>query len=88
VKHQRSATWYAVIACAAFVICTYIGDFMRLAGLRRILHGWVWVGVANLFQLIICVSAIAAAHSVKFKRALSELGLRAPIGQVTQFVEH
>lgn len=57
-KRQRSATWYAVIACAVFVICTHIGDFMRLAGLRRILQGWIWVGVANLFQLMICVSAI------------------------------
>jgi membrane protease YdiL (CAAX protease family) len=84
-KRQRSATWYAVIACVVFVICTHIGDFMRLGGLRRILHGWVWVAVGNLFQLILCVSAMAAAHTVTFKRALSELGLRAPIGRAAAF---
>ena len=84
-KRQRSATWHAVIACAVFVICTHIGDFMRLAGLRRILHGWVWVGVGNLFQSIICVSAIMAAHGVKLKQALGELGLRASIGRAAAF---
>ena len=84
-KRQRSATWYAVIACVAFVICTHIGDVMRLAGLRRILHGWIWVGVANLFQFILCVSAIMAAHAVKLKGALEELGLRAPIGRAVAF---
>jgi uncharacterized protein len=84
-KRQRSATWYAVIACAVFVICTYIGDFMRLAGLRRILQGWIWVGVANLFQLMICVSAIVTAHAVTLEKALGELGLRAPIGRAAAF---
>ena len=84
-KRQRSATWYAVIACVVFVICTYIGDLMRLAGLRRILHGWIWVGVANLFQVILSVSAIVAAHAVKLKGAFGELGLRAPIGRAAAF---
>jgi hypothetical protein len=31
-----------------FSICTHIGDFMRLAGLRRVMHGWIWVGTAIL----------------------------------------
>jgi uncharacterized protein len=84
-KPQRSAAWYAVFACAVFVICTHIGDFMRLAGLRRILHGWIWVGAANLFQLILSVSAIVAAHAVKLKGAFGELGLRAPIGRAVAF---
>jgi membrane protease YdiL (CAAX protease family) len=84
-KRQRSATWYAVIACVVFVICTYMGDLMRLAGLRRILHGWIWVGVANLFQVILSVSAIVAAHAVKLKGAFGELGLRAPIGRAVAF---
>src|SRR5207249_12283247 len=84
-RRQRSATWYAVIACAVFLICTHIGDFMRLAGLRRILHGWIWVGVANLFQLMLCVSAIATAHTAKLKQALGELGLRAPVGRAAAF---
>jgi membrane protease YdiL (CAAX protease family) len=85
VKRQRSVTWYAVFACAVFVICTHIGDFMRLAGLRRLLHGWIWVGSANLFQLILSVSAIVAAHAVKLKSAFGELGLRAPIGRAVAF---
>src|SRR6266849_6120360 len=70
-KRQRSATWYAVIACVVFVICTYIGDLMRLAGLRRILHGWIWVGVANLFQVILSVAAIVAAFPMLLAFALT-----------------
>jgi len=68
-----------------FVICTCIGDVTRLADLRRILHGWIWVGVANLFQIILSVSAIVAAHAVKLKGAFGELGLRAPIGRAVAF---
>ena len=68
-----------------FVICTCIGDLTRLAGLRRILHGWIWVAVANLFQIILSVSAIVAAHAVKLKGAFGELGLRAPIGRTVAF---
>lgn len=84
-KRQRSASWYAVIACAVFVICAYIGDLMRLVGLRRVLHGWIWVGVADLFILILNVSGIVVAHGVKLKGALAELGLRGPIGRAGVF---
>jgi len=84
-RRHRSATSYALIACAGFVICTYISDLMKLTGLRRILHGWIWVGVVNLFQVIISVSAIVAAHASKLKSALAELGLRAPIRPAAAF---
>ena len=84
-KRRPSASWYVVIACVAFVICTYISDLMRLAGLRRILHGWIWVAAVNVSQFIICVSAIMAAHAVKLKGALRELGLRAPIDLPSRF---
>jgi membrane protease YdiL (CAAX protease family) len=84
-KRRRSATWYGVNACAAFLVCTYIGDFMKLAGLRRILHGWVWVGAVNLFQFAICVLAVVVAHAVKLKAALTALGLRGPIGSAMVF---
>src|SRR6266571_8329491 len=84
-RRHRSATSYALIACAGFVICTYISALMKLTGLRRILHGWIWVGVVNLFQVIICVSAIVAAHASKLKGALAELGLRAPIRPAAAF---
>ena len=84
-KRRPSASWYALIACVAFVICTYISDLMRLAGLRRILHGWIWVAAVNVSQFIICVSAIMAAHAVKLKGALRELGLRAPLRPAAAF---
>src|SRR5438874_1291531 len=84
-RRHRSATSSALIACAGFVICTYISDLMKLTGLWRILHGWIWVGVVNLFQVIVCVSAIVAAHASKLKGALAELGLRAPIRPAAAF---
>jgi membrane protease YdiL (CAAX protease family) len=84
-KRPRSAIWYGLNACTAFLISTYIGDLIKLAGLRRILHGWIWVGAVNLFQLIVCVAAVMAAHAVKLKAALAELGLRRPIGSAMAF---
>src|SRR4051812_3084025 len=84
-KRQHSPTWYAVIACAVFVICAYVGDLMRLVGLRRVLNGWIWVGVVDLFILILNVCGIVVAHAVKLKGALAELGLRAPIGRAAVF---
>src|SRR5216110_147196 len=84
-KRRPSASWYVVIACVAFVICTYISDLMRLDGLRRILQGWIWVAAVNVSQFIICVSAIMAAHAVKLKGALRELGLRAPLRPAAAF---
>ena len=58
---------------------------MKLTGLRRVLHGWIWVGAVNLLQFIICVLAIVAAHASKLKGALAELGLRAPIRPAAAF---
>jgi hypothetical protein len=52
-KHSR--TWYAAIACIAFLICTHVTDLMRLAGARRFIHGWASLGVANLLQVILSV---------------------------------
>ena len=60
-KPQHSRTWYAAIACVIFVICTYMGDLMRLVGLRRFFHGWLFVGMFNILQILFCIGGIIAA---------------------------
>lgn len=84
-KRHHSRTWYAAIACAIFVIGTHMSDLMRLAGSRRFIHGWISLGVANLLQVILCVSGIIIAHATGVRRAIGELGLRAPIGRAAIF---
>jgi len=84
-KCHHSRTWYAVIACVVFVIGTHMIDLMRLAGSRRFIHGWISLGVANLLQVIVCVWGIIVAHTTGIKRAIGELGLRAPIGRAAIF---
>ena len=79
-KRKHSRTWYAVIACIAFLIGTHVTDLMRLAGARRFIHGWASLGVANLLQVILSVWGITIAHATGIQRAIKELGLRAPIG--------
>ena len=49
---------------------------MRLLGLRRFVHGWLFVGVYNVLQIVSCIGAIIGAHRVRLRGALSELGLR------------
>jgi len=77
-KRHHSRTWYAVIASIVFVIGTHTSDLMRLAGSRRFIHGWISVGAASILQLILCGWAIIIAHAGGLKRAIEELGLRAP----------
>ncbi len=84
-KPQHSRTWYAAIACVIFVICTYMGDLMRLAGLRRLFHGWLFVGTFNILQILFCIGGIMAAHSARLQRALAELGLCARFGRAAAF---
>jgi len=84
-KFQRSRTWYATIACVVFVICTYVGDLMRLTGLRRFFHGWVFVGVFNILQIAFCIGGIALAHAARLRDALAELGLLGRFGRAAAF---
>jgi membrane protease YdiL (CAAX protease family) len=84
-KRQHSRTWYAAIACIVFVIGTHVTDLMRLAGSRRFIHGWASLGVANLLQVILSVWGLTIAHATGIKRAIGELGLRAPIGRAAIF---
>jgi membrane protease YdiL (CAAX protease family) len=62
-----------------------MSDFMRLAGSRRFIHGWISLAVANFLQLIFCVWGVIVAHAAGIKRALGELGLRASIGRAATF---
>ena len=78
-KRKHSRTWYAAIACIAFLIGTRVTDLMRLAGARRFIHGWASLGVANLLQVILSVWGITIAHATGIQRAIKELGLRAPM---------
>ena len=84
-KPQHSRTWYAGIACVIFVICTYMGDLMRLAGLRRFFHGWLFVGMFNILQILFCIGGIIAAHAARLRHALAELGLCARVGRAVAF---
>jgi uncharacterized protein len=84
-KPQRSRTWYATIACVVFVICTYMGDLMRLAGLRRLFHDWVFVGVFNILQITLAIGGIAVAHAARLRGALAELGLLGRFGRAAAF---
>ena len=84
-KRQHSRTWYAAIACIAFLIATHVTDLMRLARARRFIHGWASLGVANLLQVILSVWGITIAHATGIQRAIKELGLRAPIGRAAIF---
>ena len=79
-KSKHSRTWYAAIACIAFLIGIHMPDLIRLAGARRFIHGWASLGVANLLQVILSVWGITIAHATGIQRAIKELGLRAPIG--------
>ena len=69
-KRQHSRTWYAAIACIAFLIGTHVTDLMRLAGARRFIHGWASQGVANLLQVILSVWGITIAHATGIQRAI------------------
>ena len=84
-KRQYSRTRYATIACIVFVIGTHVTDLMRLAGSRRLLHGWASLGVANLLQIILSVWGVTIAHATGLKHAIGELGLRAPISRAAIF---
>src|SRR5262249_1823613 len=80
-KHQQPRAWYAIVACAIFVIGIHVGDLMRLAGSRRFTHGWLSLGAANVLQIILCIWGVMIAHTASLKQAIRELGLRAPIGR-------
>ncbi len=84
-NRRHSRNWYAVIACAVFLICTHMSDLLRLAGSRRLIHGWISLGVANLVQITLCLLGLIAAHAAGIKRAMGELGLRAPTGHAAIF---
>jgi membrane protease YdiL (CAAX protease family) len=84
-KHHHSRRLNAAIACVVFVIGTHMSDLMRLAGSRRFIHGWISLSVANFLQLMLCVSGVMIAHATGIKRAIGELGLRAPIGRAATF---
>lgn len=62
-----------------------MGDFLRLAGFRRFLHGWVFVGVFNVFQIASCIGAIMGAHGAHLRRAAEELGLCASFKRAAVF---
>lgn len=84
-KKQRSRGWYAVITCSIFLIVIHLGEIMRFAGLRRFLHGWLFLGLFNLLQVATCLVAIASTHVAKLKPTLAELGLGAPWGRAGVF---
>jgi len=52
-----------------------MGDLMRLIGLRRFLHGWVFVGAYNVLQIVSCIAAIIGTHRMRLPTAFEELGL-------------
>jgi uncharacterized protein len=58
---------------------------MRLTGLRRFFHGWVFVGVFNILQIAFCIGGIAVARAARLRGALAELGLHAPFGRAAAF---
>lgn len=58
---------------------------MRLAGLRRFFHGWVFVGVFNVLQIAFCIGGIAVAHAARLRGALAELGLHARFSRAAAF---
>jgi hypothetical protein len=62
-----------------------MGDLMRLAGLRRFFHGWVFVGVFNILQIAFCMGGIAVAHAARLRSALAELGLLGRFGRAAAF---
>src|SRR5215468_3106825 len=84
-RRQHSCTWYAAIACIVFVIGTHVTDLMRLAGSRRFIQGWASLGVANLLQVMLSIWGVTIAHAAGIKRAVGELGLRAPVGLAAIF---
>src|SRR5262249_31651649 len=53
-----------------------MGDLMGLAGVRRFLHGWFFVGADNVLQMASCIAGIIGAHRVRLRTAFEELGLR------------
>ena len=58
---------------------------MRLTGLRRFFHGWVFVGVFNVLQIAFCIGGIAVAHAARLRGALAELGLHARFSRAAAF---
>ena len=85
-KLRGSRTWYAAIACAVFLACTYLGDLMRLCGVRRLIgSGWLFVGAYKVAQVVFCISGIMTAHRAGIRRALGEIGLRASFSRAATF---
>lgn len=58
---------------------------MRLMGLRRFLHGWLFVGVYDVLQIASCIAATIGAHRVRLRTALEELGLSAGFRRAAVF---
>ena len=58
---------------------------MRLAGLRRLFHDWVFVGVFNILQITLAIGGIAVAHAARLRGALAELGLLGRFGRAAAF---
>jgi CAAX protease family protein len=87
-KGKRSRSWYAAIACVVFLVCTHIEDLVRLVGLGRLLHRWLFVGLYNVLQIASCIAAVIGAHRVRLRTALAELWLGAAFlrGAVFAFV--
>jgi uncharacterized protein len=62
-----------------------MGDLMGLAGLRRFLHGWLFVGAYNVLQIASCIAGIIGAHRVRLSSAFEELGLRGSFCRAAAF---
>ena len=58
---------------------------MRLAGLRRFFHDWVFDGVVNILQITLAIGGIAVAHAARLRGALAELGLLGRFGRAAAF---
>jgi len=84
-KRKRSRSGYAAMACVVFLVCIHIDEWMRLVGLRRLLHGWLFVGLYNVLQIALCIAAVIGAHRVGLRRALEELGLRGSFCRAATF---
>src|SRR5205823_6416913 len=50
-----------------FLVGTHMADLTRLAGLRRLLQGWLFVGVYNVLQIASCIAAVIGAHRVRLR---------------------
>jgi len=81
----RSRFWSGAAASMVFLATEQLPLVVRWLGLRRLMPWPLVLGLRNLMEITLCAIGVAVVHRTGPRRALAELGLRAPIGRAMLF---